>query len=565
MSTIKKYYLTVNKRRVHYRRAGDGPPLVILHASPVSSEVFESIHFPIWQKFFTVIAIDTPGQGLSDPLKIGRQPLIEDYADSLAETLDVLKINCSCFYGRHTGASIGVEFARRYPDRTNVVVTDGFPLFTPEKREDALKNYLTEIKPDWTGSYLIWWWFRYREQHIFWPWNKHDKSSRADQDVPDLNFLQRGTKELLVAGNNYMNPYKAAFMHEGIPAVNDIIKSKVPVCFGARPGDSIFTSLKRMPKYSWTKEFPRDKIDAATEELEIFLKYKSTSFVPKPPEPTDINGRISITYIDINNHQITLRSFGKKSKKTPVILIHDIPGSSKLLEKIIYNLGIDREVIAPDLPGHGDSSSIEVSQHSVQNYANYLNKLLDIINVREINIFGMSGGASVATELCHQTNINVKSLMLQSPMVIPEPIKNKLSSNWIQDIELSPNGYHLNIIWHHLRDQQLFFPWYKKTLKNTRFIEPDISEEELHDKLVECIKHIESYKPSWDALFSYPLQKNISSIRIPIWIGGKSSDVFVDFLENTERVARTRANKINNHPDSIPTSLNTFMKSLENE
>jgi hypothetical protein len=123
----------------------------------------------------------------------------------------------------------------------------------------------------------------------------------------------------------------------------------------------------------------------------------------------------------------------------------------------------------------------------------------------------------------------------------------------------------LIFIWHHWRDQQLFFPWYKKTLKNTRFIELDISEEELHDKLVECIKHIESYKPSWDALFSYPLQKNISSIRIPIWIGGKSSDVFVDFLENTERVARTRANKINNHPDSIPTSLNTFMKSLENE
>ncbi|PPR79542.1 MAG: Haloalkane dehalogenase [Alphaproteobacteria bacterium MarineAlpha2_Bin1] len=565
MSTIKKYYLTVNNRRVHYRRSGFGPPLVLLHASPVSSEVFEDAHFPIWQKFFTVIALDTPGQGLSDPLEIGRQPLIEDYADALAETLDVLNIYSSCFYGRHTGASIAVEFARRYPKRTNVVVTDGFPLFTAEKREDALKNYLTEIKPDWTGSYLIWWWFRYREQHIFWPWNKHEKSSRADQDVPELNFLQRGTKELLVAGNNYMNPYRAAFMHEGIPAVNDIIKSKVPVCFGARPGDSIFTSLERMPKHSWTKEFPRDKIDAATEELEIFLKYKSTSFVPKPLEPTDINGRISITYIDINNHQITLRSFGKKSKKTPVILIHDIPGSSKLLEKIIYNLGVDREVIAPDLPGHGDSSSIEISQHSVQNYASYLNKLLDIINVREINIFGMSGGASVATELSHQTNINVKSLMLQSPMVIPEQIKNKLSSNWIQDIELSPNGYHLNIIWHHLRDQQLFFPWYKKTLKNTRFIEPDISEEELHDKLVECIKHIESYKPSWDALFSYPLQKNISSIRTPIWIGGKSSDVFVNFLENTERVTRTRANKIDNHPDSIPTSLNTFMKSLENE
>ena len=111
----------------------------------------------------------------------------------MAETLDCLGISNCSLYGRHTGASIAVEFARRYPKRTNVVVTDGFPLFTPEKRDEALKNYLTEIKPDWAGSYLIWWWFRYREQHIFWPWNKHNKTSRADQDVPNLKFLQRGT------------------------------------------------------------------------------------------------------------------------------------------------------------------------------------------------------------------------------------------------------------------------------------------------------------------------------------------------------------------------------------
>ena len=565
MISIKKHYLTVNNRRVHYRRSGNGPPLIALHASPVSSEVFESVHFPIWQKHFTVIAIDTPGQGLSDPLEIGRQPLIEDYSDALAETLDCLGINNCSLYGRHTGASIAVEFARRYPKRTNVVVTDGFPLFTPEKRDEALKNYLTEIKPDWAGAYLIWWWFRYREQHIFWPWNKHNKTSRADQDVPNLKFLQRGTKELLVAGNNYMNPYKAAFMHEGIPAVNDIIKSKVPVCFGARPGDSIFSALKRMPENSWKKEFSRDKVDAASEELEIFLKHHKPSTVLNPPEPIKIDGRISITYVDIESDQIALRSFGPKNHKTPILLIHDIPGSSKLLEKLMHDLGKNREVIAPDLPGHGDSSCIETNQHSVAKYALHLNKLLEKLKIDKINIFGSNGGASVATELTHQTSIKVNSLMLQSPITFSEENLNQLASKWIPKIELSPNGYHLNIVWHHIRDQQLFFPWHKKTLKNSRFIEPEISIEDLHNKLVECIKQIESYEPAWKALFSYPLQKMLASLKIPIWIGGKESDVFESCLATAGRVGRTKPIKLDNSPNSLFLSLTNFLKELENE
>ena len=39
---MKRYYaLTKNGRRVHYRRDGEGPPLVMLHSSPSSSKQLE--------------------------------------------------------------------------------------------------------------------------------------------------------------------------------------------------------------------------------------------------------------------------------------------------------------------------------------------------------------------------------------------------------------------------------------------------------------------------------------------------------------------------------------------
>ena len=211
---------------------------------------------------------------------------------------------------------------------TSLAITDGFPLFSAAVRDEYLSKYLADIVPDWAGSHMLWWWFRYREQHVFWPWNKHEGANRADQDVPNLDFLQRGTREILVAGNTYQNPYAAAFLHEGIPCVNDIMKGPVPVCFGARQGDSIFPALARMPKKAWLKEFKRDKRDAAMEELELFRQYPAKGEPPPPPDVSDLPDRVTIRYAAVGGQQIALRSAGDHHPGPPVILLHQFPGSA---------------------------------------------------------------------------------------------------------------------------------------------------------------------------------------------------------------------------------------------
>ena len=95
--TIRRHFVTVNgERQVHYRRAGKGPVVVLLHQSPTSSRE----HVPLIERLmneFTVIAPDTPGNGLSDPLP-GDQPLAEEYAHALAQTLEALGIErCGVF------------------------------------------------------------------------------------------------------------------------------------------------------------------------------------------------------------------------------------------------------------------------------------------------------------------------------------------------------------------------------------------------------------------------------------------------------------------------------------
>jgi len=530
---ITRHYVTVGDRRVHYRRAGKGPALVLLHASPVSSEVFEEVHFPIFAKELTVLAFDTPGQGLSDRLDLGRQETIRDLAEALAETLDVLGVDSCALYGRHTGASIAVEFARRFPKRAACVVTDGFPLFTSNVRDAYLDQYLAEIVPDFAGSHLLWWWFRYREQHVFWPWYKHEGANRADQDVPGLDFMQRGTREILVAGNSYKYPYAAAFTHDGIPCVEDIIKGPVPVCFGARPGDSVFSALARMPKKAWVKEFHREKRDAAMQELDIFRKYPAKGRPPPPPVTAPLLDRATITYLDLAGRQVAIRQAGTPGGQ-PIVLLHQMPGSGKLLEPLLLELGKTAHAIAIDLPGHGDSD--RTGDHAIAAQAAAVADVLAHLRLPPAHVYGHNAGASVAIELALTHPQAVASLLLEGPMVMSAAERKRLGAQWASPADPVWDGHHLTTIWHQTRDQQLYYPWFEKTLDATRFIEPDADPAALHARVVEMIKHPWSYKPAWDAAFAYPARDRLSEVRVPLWIGVSEADVFAPCRETTERL-----------------------------
>lgn len=64
---VRRRYAHINGRAVHYRRAGSGPPIVLVHASPQSSLSLTPL-IKFLAPRFTVFAFDTPGFGFSDPL-----------------------------------------------------------------------------------------------------------------------------------------------------------------------------------------------------------------------------------------------------------------------------------------------------------------------------------------------------------------------------------------------------------------------------------------------------------------------------------------------------------------
>lgn len=122
-----------------YESSGQGIPLVLIHAFPLSSHMWNSLIKDL-EKRIKVIVPDLPGFGLSPSQS---KPSIPEMAQEVARLLDSLKINEPVMIaGLSMGGYVTFEFLRQFPGRVR-----GIGLFstrpgadTPEAREKRLKT-----------------------------------------------------------------------------------------------------------------------------------------------------------------------------------------------------------------------------------------------------------------------------------------------------------------------------------------------------------------------------------------------------------------------------------------
>lgn len=134
---LRKGYVDIPEGQVHYREDGKGEPLLLLHQTPSSSDEYSRV-IPLLAKNCRVIAMDTPGFGMSGPTP--RPFEIPDYARAVKAFLKALNIRKATLAGHHTGASIALETAASFPELVNRLVLSGCPLYTPEVRAAKLAN-----------------------------------------------------------------------------------------------------------------------------------------------------------------------------------------------------------------------------------------------------------------------------------------------------------------------------------------------------------------------------------------------------------------------------------------
>jgi pimeloyl-ACP methyl ester carboxylesterase len=96
-----------------YERAGDGPPLVLVHGYVGDAKGTFQRQMDALSDEFTVVAWDGPGAGRSDdPPESWRMP---DFADCLAGFIEALALERPHVGGLSFGGGLVLEFYRRHP------------------------------------------------------------------------------------------------------------------------------------------------------------------------------------------------------------------------------------------------------------------------------------------------------------------------------------------------------------------------------------------------------------------------------------------------------------------
>ena len=111
-------------------------------------------------------------------------------------------------------------------------------------------------------------------------------------------------------------------------------------------------------------------------------------------------------------------STGGFDERTPLIAIHDAPGTAAEFTGLSADFGRDRSVYAPEIPGCGLSDP-PPGPVALADYAGAVLDVLAGLRVRNYALIGVGVGAALAVEVALAAPVAVQRLVLIAPRLSP--------------------------------------------------------------------------------------------------------------------------------------------------
>jgi pimeloyl-ACP methyl ester carboxylesterase len=212
--------------QMHLRsKDGKGAPLVLLHMSPRSGGMWESLQEKLDRP---TCAPDRLGYGFSDapPWALS----LEQYAVCTVDALKAAGITGDVdVMGIHTGAIEAIEVAHQMGSQVRRVIAVGMPLFTPEEQQRQLEKYSEQpLKPATEGG------------HVLGAWRGGFAFRQPPYDLSDVH--RRFVEHVLAA-----NPGAAFRAACGYPIEKKLKSLKAPLTVFAPHDDIIEQTLRVKP------------------------------------------------------------------------------------------------------------------------------------------------------------------------------------------------------------------------------------------------------------------------------------------------------------------------------
>ena len=503
---MERCYVRIGERQVHLRCAGEGPPVVLLHQSPTSSRELVPL-IELLSPHFRVFAPDTPGFGQSDPLAPSdSEPGIDAFVDALARLFDALGLQSAALYGTHTGAIQAVRFAVRFPERVRCLVANGVLVNSGEERADLVARYFPRFEPHWDGSHLAWLWSRLRDQYTFFPWYARDSSSRfswpasvADMDVAALEFLQ--------AGDNYRGAYRAVVDYA---IADDLARLQRPSYLVVAATDALSAAVPHYPplREQVTVEVVADFDAVRDATLRYLLAHGRGEHAAAVPAAPPLVPGVECRFLRLAAGNAHLRVAGEQGADAPILCLHAPGSSSRGFTEAMAALAPERQLLAPDLPGHGETEVAEPV--TVDATAQFLESVLDGLGLDSAEVVTSGAAWVYAAALRRRQPGRIAGLCFLNPEFAAGR-GERLREQPLPCLDADDAGSHLQRAWFYLRDRHLFFPWFCRDADSLIHGLARVSPQSLHLELLDLLKSRDGLRERLQAAWSVPFDAAQSS------------------------------------------------------
>ena len=508
---LARRFLQVGSRRVHYLRAGSGPPVVLVHSSPANAMLL----LPEIRQLagdYTVFAFDTPGFGLSEALPLDTM-IVADLADALHETLRAMGMPPCPIYGTHSGAAIALELGVRHPEHATGFVFDGVPAFTDEECQAFFGDYFRKIPASDLGGHYAAVWTRFRDQSTWFPWNGRAPERLNDYDLSPPESTHLWVSMYFQAAETYTPAYTAT-SHYGARAIAAAAELDLPAIFTATDTDMLFPHMARLGELRQGQEIRHiGRSHAARRALiaEGFARFGSPHAAPADCDAIGTSARVSRQFVHGGAGDIHVRYAGARDRPA-VLLLHDAPGSSSVLEPLILALAERFFVVAPDLPGSGESTPLPPGTLAIAHFADEMARLLSAIGIDQAGVFGLGFGSTVAFAMARRWPARFGRVAVCGVALPDASERTRLAAGYTPLIGIEPDGGHWYRTWLMLRDSLIWWPWFERRRETQRRVPANFGADRLHRWTIDVMGSRENYGDLIQAALAHECGADIAAL-----------------------------------------------------
>lgn len=212
-----------------------------------------------------------------------------------------------------------------------------------------------------------------------------------------------------------------------------------------------------------------------------------------------------------------------------VICFHQSPLSSRDMVSTMELWKNDFTCIAPDSPGFGLSDALKVNEAQMEDFADAAIEFFDAIGVKKAAVYGFHTGAMIAAAVAAAYPDRITCAASNGYVLLNGDEREDILKNYLPEYVPSWDGSHLTWLWARMREQTIFFPWYRKGQPDR--LDFDLpSPEALHTSLLDFMRSGDNYRVGYRAAFSMRSDLTLRHMQIPTLITASKFDVLASHL-----------------------------------